>query len=813
VQGTCQVLEFTNGSIIANVKTTYRIADTTQTSVVAVDNILFAALNKQVQNHTLSSPLNDVDLNAFTIYGQSQSVKVDPCYPLSSTHCDQICDPSSDSTSYQCDCFAGYHLNGFECVGSDTCGLNQDNCDPKTTYCLNGEIDNTFTCPCLTGFQPTNGVTNQCTDINECAQTPSVCNTTFSTCNNTWGSFICMCNPGYLPDGNNNCNEIDECALQTDHCDYTTTTCVNIPDSYNCVCRPGFANYANYYCSDVNECITEMPCNTNVSQCVNTFGSYMCDCIQGAATQIDATKCVDADECALQTDNCNVYTQTCINTIGNYTCACKIGFNATAPGSGLLGSPCADVDECLFQPPICQNMSCANTIGSYDCYCPPGFTVSTVNSMSCQAINECAINPNICNAADSYCVNHIGYYNCTCKYPANIADYTFPIDSSTGCPEGQFGFSITATSSSSSVSYTNVLASGANIALNTPPGSTIPLPTLPIISTPAAYWVQQTLMANGSATVSTSISKQIGLVTSLNGVVGSLDMTSNTAFLFASGSPDSIATTVKNGMPTGDGIHDTSLTMFNINAVFGSSQYNYEDSKTSTIGSASDYLVFGPVLTYPLVISVTTTAAVGVGHRAQVVDSNGVVRCTIIFDRTDTTEEEMVTCFFIVPTSPGVPGLDFFVSLLNGNITDTSYWWYQYTPLDTRYTTVLWSVCLSTPVAASPTAVPFDDVVVIGQPGLWSNYTIIAPVAGIYIINLNVVSAANAALDCQLYVNGAAKWGIIHSATTGMVTRSRAGLVTLNAGDMVSVRVMAGPLYGDVNRVTSFSGFLLYAQY
>ena len=41
-------------------------------------------------------------------------------------------------------------------------------------------------------------------DINECDQSPSVCNI-LATCSNTPGSFSCHCNTGYTGDGVFNC--------------------------------------------------------------------------------------------------------------------------------------------------------------------------------------------------------------------------------------------------------------------------------------------------------------------------------------------------------------------------------------------------------------------------------------------------------------------------------------------------------------------------------------------------------------------------------------------------------------------------------
>lgn len=37
---------------------------------------------------------------------------------------------------------------------------------------------------------------------------------------------------------------------------------------------------------------------------------------------------------------------------------------------------CVDIDECSIQPGLCNNGTCENTLGRYMCHCHPGFTRS-----------------------------------------------------------------------------------------------------------------------------------------------------------------------------------------------------------------------------------------------------------------------------------------------------------------------------------------------------------------------------------------------------------------------------------------------------
>ena len=68
--------------------------------------------------------------------------------------------------------------------------------------------------------------------------------------------------------------------------------------------------------SDIDECKTN-PCQEN-AECVNTEGSYDCDCVLGYRPENGG--CVDVNECM---DNPCMKNALCLNTLGSFQCQCK----------------------------------------------------------------------------------------------------------------------------------------------------------------------------------------------------------------------------------------------------------------------------------------------------------------------------------------------------------------------------------------------------------------------------------------------------------------------------------------------------------
>ncbi|XP_062862107.1 epidermal growth factor-like protein 6 [Trichomycterus rosablanca] len=170
-----------------------------------------------------------------------------------------------------------------------------------------------------------------------------------------------------------------------------------------CKCFPG---YTGRTCSqDLNECgLKPRPCE---HRCMNTFGSYMCYCLNGYMLMPDGT-CANSRTCLLA--HCQYG---CEEVEGEIRCIC--------PSTGLQLSPdgktCVDIDECVSQKHQCPyNRECVNTFGSYYCKCQTGYDLKYINGKyDCVDINECA--DSTANKCDRHadCINTDGSYKCKCK--------------------------------------------------------------------------------------------------------------------------------------------------------------------------------------------------------------------------------------------------------------------------------------------------------------------------------------------------------------------------------------------------------------
>ncbi|KAK6487718.1 latent-transforming growth factor beta-binding protein 4-like isoform X1 [Huso huso] len=338
--------------------------------------------------------------------GSFRCVPCQPGYQLQNSRCTDVDECSlsprpctngqceNTAGSYRCLCPSGFRLGpqGASCTDIDECRLT-----PRP--CSIGQCENTagsYRCVCPTGYR-LNSLGTQCIDTDECRQSPSPC--TNARCENTPGSYRCVCAAGYQLDHQGaECTDINECenALTC-----PGQECVNSAGSFRCVpCQPGY-QLQNSRCTDVDECRGLLVCGTN-GQCLNTDGSFLCDCKIGFRSDSSGRQCRDINEC-LEGDFCFPHGE-CLNTEGSYSCLCSEGYKATPDGGS-----CIDVDECA-RPELCQDGICTNTQGSFECVCQPGFATNPEKT-ACLDVDECAESRGaVCGPRR--CENTIGSFHC-----------------------------------------------------------------------------------------------------------------------------------------------------------------------------------------------------------------------------------------------------------------------------------------------------------------------------------------------------------------------------------------------------------------
>lgn len=141
-----------------------------------------------------------------------------------------------------CTCDAGWAgqfcENDFDgCEEPSPCPVN---CTDKTPAEHKAQ-NKAFACVgCPTGLAM-NPEATKCLDINECDKNP--CGNS-SRCDNTEGSFECICENGYEKDPNNknNCLDINECTKGIHDCPFI---CENNIGNFTCKCPDGYDDKSN----------------------------------------------------------------------------------------------------------------------------------------------------------------------------------------------------------------------------------------------------------------------------------------------------------------------------------------------------------------------------------------------------------------------------------------------------------------------------------------------------------------------------------------------------------------------------------------
>lgn len=334
--------------------------------------------------------------------------------------------PSCTNTNggYECSCGTGWRLVGRRCV-------DRDECKELPYACAGGECRNFnggYVCDCPSGwrFDKTLAVCvderkELCYDEWESGRChkarplelarPECCCSEGAA----WGrycercpspdsaEFLRICQGGM---GRPNLTQdLDECAVRPDVCG--GGRCVNTDGSFRCECPAGYAlDAAGLACRDADECAAD-PRVCGNGTCANRPGGYDCTCSAGFTEGPDHT-CVDVDECAEGAEGAACSFR-CHNTAGSFRCTCPYGYRLAADGLH-----CRDIDECAADRPPCPH-ACENVVGSYVCKCPEGYKRTSAPHDApdaCEDIDECAEDNQYCSPG--VCINTDGGFECDC---------------------------------------------------------------------------------------------------------------------------------------------------------------------------------------------------------------------------------------------------------------------------------------------------------------------------------------------------------------------------------------------------------------
>uniref|UniRef100_A0A803K0F5 Adhesion G protein-coupled receptor E1 n=1 Tax=Xenopus tropicalis TaxID=8364 RepID=A0A803K0F5_XENTR len=183
-------------------------------------------------------------------------------------------------------------------------------------------------------------------------------------------------------------------------------------DKY-CICNSGFYNkvedthvsYPNGSCTDIDEC-TKINACTKQATCINTVGSYQCNCLPGYIKQ-DINQsgknviCEDVTKCTRPTD-CPANSK-CERS----SCYCERGFNNPKGGTNIRRDEnCAEIEGYFRRTSPPATVITSTILPATDpITCPAGYVMSsTGKGMECSAIkNLCETYLQEQNKTLSYC--------------------------------------------------------------------------------------------------------------------------------------------------------------------------------------------------------------------------------------------------------------------------------------------------------------------------------------------------------------------------------------------------------------------------
>ncbi|XP_067936857.1 latent-transforming growth factor beta-binding protein 2-like [Watersipora subatra] len=219
---------------------------------------------------------------------------IDECANTTTNNCSTLINGTetciNEEPLYRCDreCNTGYTLTQeegtYSCVDKNECLEEVDACPVEHTICEN--TIGSYICTCEPLYFGDGDIA--CQDIDECANTTTNnCSTLVNgneTCINEEPLYRCdrECNTGYTlteEDGTYSCVDTNECELPG-YCSGDHEFCENTEGSFNCMCDESYTRVGED-CVDINECLLPGKCDGDNRKCTNIEPGYICACYIG----------------------------------------------------------------------------------------------------------------------------------------------------------------------------------------------------------------------------------------------------------------------------------------------------------------------------------------------------------------------------------------------------------------------------------------------------------------------------------------------------------------------------------------------------